>query len=583
MTITLPLPTQLTSTFVVAVERTPAALETIAPWRVAAPYRRAALEAYGTPALRVTRQRSQWKPIGITLGEEDRRLLRRTRHHLLVTTTCPPQELPHNLQVARATARALAKEYSGLVIDPIAGTPVLSCDRCVGEPADFRLADDWLGWDVQIHDDATCPPWDPAGTGSCACLRVTSRGLSRFALPEITLDGAACAHNLCAMNLLRTVATRLLADHLTFLTTHPTATERTINDHLRIDQAFFPGGPPFNVHLTPYAPQPPTPSHLSPSTPSPSTPIAISPSAPATLSTTASPEAPATSPTVATPSTLSTSADLDVPAASPTVISPSASTTPSISANPATPAASPYFATSCAPAALTTSSAPEDPAALYRPTRSTEFPTATPIPDMRPGSVRSTLPAGRPTTSTTQPTGQGLDPEAPAASPISATSCASAMLSSSADREVAAALYLSARSTESPTATPIPDMRPGAVSSTLPAGRPSTSTTQPTGQGLDPEADSDPHPAVDPARHPGPMASTVPARTSEAATPEARRSTHLKVAPPPRPEPITHLKVGPASGSGQVTCLKVGPPSDFAGSLNDWLCATQSPTPALVA
>ncbi|MFI6599916.1 hypothetical protein ACIBHX_27055 [Nonomuraea sp. NPDC050536] len=411
MTITLPLPAELTSTFVVAVERTPADLETIAPWRVAAPYRRAAVEAYGTPALRVvTRRRSQWKPIGVTLAEEDRRLLRRTRHHLLVTTTCALYELPHNLQVARATARALAKEYSGLVIDPVAGTPVLSCDRCVGEPADFRLADDWLGWDVQVHDDATCPPWDPAGTGSCSCLRVTSRGLSRFALPEITLDGAACAHNLCAMTLLRTVATRLLADHLTFLTTHPTATERTIDDHLRIDQAFFPGGPPFNVHLTPYAPQPPTPgSH---------------------------------------------------------------------------------------PAPITTHD-----------------------PEQRANTARPAPAPGR-----------------PAAAPPHA----------------------------GPTALPGGVTRHGLKQSDM-AGH--SHVAPPEGVAMyGPER-------LDTVGH------------SYAAASEGGGSSgaRLRVAPVPAPEPITHLKVGPASGSGQVTCLKVGPPSDFAGSLNDWLCVTQSPAPALVA
>ncbi|WP_433511695.1 hypothetical protein ACQP2T_49200 [Nonomuraea sp. CA-143628] len=115
----------------------------------------------------------------------------------------------------------------------------------------FRLADDWLGWDVQVHGDATCPPWDPADTGACDCLRVTSRGLRRFALPEITLDGAACAHSLCATSLLRRVAHHLVTDHLAFLATHPDATERTIDDHVRIATSAGHGGSPFTVHLTP--------------------------------------------------------------------------------------------------------------------------------------------------------------------------------------------------------------------------------------------------------------------------------------------------------------------------------------------
>ncbi|NUW41445.1 hypothetical protein [Nonomuraea rhodomycinica] len=174
------------------------------------------------------------------LHHDERRLLRRARQHLVVSSTAPPHQLPDILQVARATARALARQCGGLVIDPLTGSTVPSCDRCPDEPVVFRLADDWLGWDVQVHDDATCPPWDPADTAACDCLRVTSRGLRRFALPEITIDGAACAHTLCATNLLRTVASHLLADHLAFLATHPRADVRLIDDHLHISP---PGDP----------------------------------------------------------------------------------------------------------------------------------------------------------------------------------------------------------------------------------------------------------------------------------------------------------------------------------------------------
>lgn len=164
----------------------------------------------------------------------------------------PPHTLPGSLQTARAAARAIAEECAGLVIDPLAGITLPSCARCVGEPADFRLADDWLGWSVELHDNATCPPWDPADTRACDCLRVTSKGLRRFALPEITLDGAACAHSLCAINLLRAVANRLIRDHLAFLAVRPDAAERTIDDHLHIDdQAFFADRQSFGVHLTP--------------------------------------------------------------------------------------------------------------------------------------------------------------------------------------------------------------------------------------------------------------------------------------------------------------------------------------------
>ncbi|MBT2230145.1 hypothetical protein [Nonomuraea sp. NEAU-A123] len=343
MKITLPLPDRLTSHFIVPVERVPFDIESFVPWRVGRPYRRAVSAALGSPLLTVTHHRTSWRPAGVTLAVEERHLLRRSQQHVMISSTAPPHALPTSVQVARATARAVAQECGGLVIDPLTGITLLTCERPTNDPpassrppsssgsrsaasgspsgpigrrrrdepttfrgpgeqasyragsepaglrtADeppgvqavsvltagepprfrtagesphgfragsespaFRLADDWLGWDVQVHGDATCPPWDPADTGACDCLRVTSRGLNRFALPEITLDGAACAHSLCATRLLRRVANHLVTDHLAFLATHPDATERVIDDHQRIEASAGHGGSPFTVHLTP--------------------------------------------------------------------------------------------------------------------------------------------------------------------------------------------------------------------------------------------------------------------------------------------------------------------------------------------
>jgi hypothetical protein len=238
MDITLPLPADLTCRFVVPVERIPFDIESFVPWRVSGPYRRAASTALGTPLLRVTHLKLPWKPAAaIPFTAEQRSVLHRARQHLVISSTAPPHALPASAQLARATARVLARECAAPLLDPLTGNTIPSCEPHTDEPTTLRLADDWLGWDIEVHADATCPPWDPAGTGACDCLRVTTRGLRRFALPEITLDGAACAHTLCATALLRTVAHRLLADHLSFLATHPDATRRTIIDHLRIDPA----------------------------------------------------------------------------------------------------------------------------------------------------------------------------------------------------------------------------------------------------------------------------------------------------------------------------------------------------------
>ncbi|WP_327087086.1 hypothetical protein OIE66_32855 [Nonomuraea sp. NBC_01738] len=252
MKITFPIPTLLTALFVAAVGRLTYDAEHMLPWRIGRPHRKAAMTALGTPRLTLAHSSKQWKPGGITLPEDDYRLLRGTRQHVVISTTAPPAALPASLQTARAAARAIAEEGDGLVVDPLAALSLPTCARCSGEPADFRMEDDWIGWRTDIQDQATCPPWNPAETRSCTCLSVTSRGLRRFALPEITLEGAACAHSLCAINLLRAVAGRLLADHLTFLRDNPGATTRTIDDRLHIDdRAHYLGPAAFEVRLTP--------------------------------------------------------------------------------------------------------------------------------------------------------------------------------------------------------------------------------------------------------------------------------------------------------------------------------------------
>ncbi|GGO83583.1 hypothetical protein [Nonomuraea cavernae] len=350
MKITLTLPGTLTSAFVVAMEGMPVAVESLVPWHVAGHHRKAAVSAFGGPGLIVTHVRSPWKPEGVDLTGDERHLLRRAGQHLLVSTTAPPHTFPTSVQVARATARTLARAYDGLIIDPLTGMTVANCPTCPDEPAEFRLADDWVGWDVHpraavaatphlpgdladpeghAHGDrAACKAYahgdqagreahghgdradreahehgdradreayvygDPAGReacsscgpdscgpddlaagtscdpgrpwgcpsgeavrgGACGGLRVTSRGLRRFGLPEITLDGVACAHRLCAGNVLRMVAHRLVTDHLAFIAAHPGAARRVIDDHLQVERAeevSGDGGSSFGVRLTP--------------------------------------------------------------------------------------------------------------------------------------------------------------------------------------------------------------------------------------------------------------------------------------------------------------------------------------------
>ncbi|PRX59274.1 hypothetical protein B0I32_12044 [Nonomuraea fuscirosea] len=253
MKIAIPLPNIITSLFIVAMEHVPFDVKSFVPWRIGSTFRRSAISSTNNGTLTVTHHPTPWRPIGTALTDDERHRLRRTRHHVVISSTAPPHKLPTTVQVARAAARALARECDGLLIDPLTSSTLLTCGRCPGEPAGFSLDDDWLSWDAQVHDAATCPPWDPDDLGVCGCLRVTSLGLRRFALPEITIDGAACAHSLCATNLLRTVAGRLLTDHLSHLAAHPDARDRKIDDYLRIQPSDQPdGGLPFGVRLTPY-------------------------------------------------------------------------------------------------------------------------------------------------------------------------------------------------------------------------------------------------------------------------------------------------------------------------------------------
>jgi hypothetical protein len=147
--------------------------------------------------------------------------------------------------VARALARSIAGAYHGLIVDRLTGAVVYHCPCCPGERQEFRVEDDWVGWamtaDQAAEREGSCPSCGPARTRTrtCACSSVMTRGLRRFGLPEIVLDGAACAHSLCAVNALRMVAQRLLTGHLDWLADNPGASSRTIKGQLTVDGCEF--------------------------------------------------------------------------------------------------------------------------------------------------------------------------------------------------------------------------------------------------------------------------------------------------------------------------------------------------------
>lgn len=73
----------------------------------------------------------------------------------------------------------------------------------------------------------------------CSCVRLRTRGLRRFGLPEFQISDVACPHDLAALNVLRTTARRLLTDHWAWLATGPAAQERTIPGALRLTAGDF--------------------------------------------------------------------------------------------------------------------------------------------------------------------------------------------------------------------------------------------------------------------------------------------------------------------------------------------------------
>ncbi|PZG51973.1 hypothetical protein C1I98_07860 [Spongiactinospora gelatinilytica] len=64
---------------------------------------------------------------------------------------------------------------------------------------------------------------------------MVSRGLRRFGLPEIVARVSPCGHGLCTAGFVRAVAESLLTSHFDWLTSHPIAMSRTIDDRLLIE------------------------------------------------------------------------------------------------------------------------------------------------------------------------------------------------------------------------------------------------------------------------------------------------------------------------------------------------------------
>ncbi|WP_141576476.1 hypothetical protein [Actinomadura sp. WMMA1423] len=263
-TITFPVPSTTTSRFAVAATSIPG--DPAALLRAAAgPYQAHIAGRLGTPQLQVAREdlgRLRWDP-GLVKAPrpEDRQLARAfndAEQFAVVTAFAPVTDQPRAVQVARAAAYAIAEATGGIAADLVTGHVLPPSAQ---ERTRFVLADRWLG-DVlpPFRANGRCtaadPGMDPEGVNGCACVRLRTRGLRRFGLPELQIAGVACPHDLAALNVLRTTARRLLTGHWSWLATGPAVGDRTIPDVLDLTPTDFNDfwGTTRRVPLTPPSP-----------------------------------------------------------------------------------------------------------------------------------------------------------------------------------------------------------------------------------------------------------------------------------------------------------------------------------------
>jgi hypothetical protein len=213
--ISFTVPKQTTSRLVVATDHDPGDLPLAVLDRLALPFGAEAVERLGTPRLTIGAHPAAHSPWNIghaTLvtddddpGSEARALA--AAHHIGVKTLAPPRDRPFALQLARAVACGIAEHLDAVPIDLDTGQ-ILPTRPCQG--AGFRLADDWLGaWLPPYRNAGRCTVSDDDIDG-CSCVAYTTRGLSRFGLPELQMTGVSCPHDLAALNIVRTAAQRLL-------------------------------------------------------------------------------------------------------------------------------------------------------------------------------------------------------------------------------------------------------------------------------------------------------------------------------------------------------------------------------------
>ncbi|MFC4050119.1 hypothetical protein ACFOY4_10525 [Actinomadura syzygii] len=234
MPVTITVPEETTTGFVVAADRDLDDLRTTIRRRLPAPFAEAVSLRLGTPGLVVASHRaadSPWNLDDVSAEEDDdaERAQAATRH-IGVTSVLPVGDLPSGPHLARATATVIAESVCGVLVD-LASNDV-SPIAPFGRFDEFILADNWIGASLPPYRDSGRCTADEDDIDGCACVDLTSRGLYQFGLPELEITGAACPHGIAALNLVRTTAQRLLP-----LARHPGV--HTVPDELLLTSLDF--------------------------------------------------------------------------------------------------------------------------------------------------------------------------------------------------------------------------------------------------------------------------------------------------------------------------------------------------------
>ncbi|MFD0903228.1 hypothetical protein [Actinomadura sediminis] len=209
MPVTITVPEETTARFVVAADRVPGDITAVIRRALPGPYAEAAAERLGTPGLMVTvhpADSAPWSPHrAIGADAADAEAIARADRHIGVTSVIPVDELPTAPHIVRATALAIAEEVCGVPVD-LDTDQVLPASR----PGGFVLADGWLGASLTPYRDGGRCEAEPGDAEGCTCVRLRSRGLRRFGIPELEITGVACTQDVAALNVLRATAQRLL-------------------------------------------------------------------------------------------------------------------------------------------------------------------------------------------------------------------------------------------------------------------------------------------------------------------------------------------------------------------------------------